>query len=258
MKLPLILFSFMIFAVSTVRVLAAEADSDKWYEVEVILFAHPSGGALQSERWTADPGIPKTDKNVDRLVRAAIPPPGPNQGPLTNAKSVNAPLQILSVNDLRLKTLADKLNSSAGYRVLMHTAWRQPVSKGERGSGVLVDNTVDAVNIIPSDPRSIETSPFLGVVSLTSTRYLHLALDLLFRDPELIQAASVLDSTTPQFSMGTESEIPLSAQSNTPIAGFRMTESRRIRLEQIQYFDHPLFGVIARVTAFDTKTAKLP
>ncbi|MEK6748579.1 MAG: CsiV family protein [Pseudomonadota bacterium] len=249
----------VIGGLSSGRARAADGDVDKWYEVELILFAHPDGNALQSEHWVSDPGLPPSDKSVERLTRPA-PPPAANPAAATAAPPKNVPVafQMLPPNDMKLSPLVEKLTASAGYKVLMHTAWRQPVSKGERGSGVMLDNTVDANYSPPSaTPPAVvgtalapEVSPFIGVFALTSTRYLHVTVDILYRQPDVVRAASVIDNTTPTFSMGVDSGIPTTAVNN-PIAGFRMTDLRKIKTDQLHYFDHPLFGVIARVVPVD-------
>lgn len=246
------------------QALAAEVDSDKWYEVEIIVFAHPETNGLQSEYWLPDPGMPTVDKNVERLTHAvptANPPPANAAASSTNNNGVPvkpAPVafQILSLNEMKLTPLVDKFTASAGYKVLLHTAWRQPATKGERGVGVYIDLTADAAYTPPEvvTPGVVQPQPpppFLGVINLTSTRFLHLGVDMLYRQPELLHAANILDHSSPNFSMGNDSELPKTSSPTPGIAGFRLAESRRIRLDQLHYYDHPLFGAIARVVSVD-------
>ena len=77
-----------------------------------------------------------------------------------------------------------------------------------------------------------------GTVRLYSRRFLHLALDL--RWTQLADGGAATGG-----SLLPESEL----------RSFRLLETRRMRRNQLHYFDHPRFGVLARVTRPDPASA---
>lgn len=122
----------------------------------------------------------------------------------------------LSADHYTLNRVRGGLAAASGYSVLFHRVWRQLAYNRS--------NAVDyPVHSIASNGRdSVE-----GSVTLIQERYLHLDIDLL-----LMQAGSgVVYSDAP---------------GSRP--AYRLREQRRIRSSEIHYFDHPRFGVIARVT----------
>ncbi len=115
-----------------------------------------------------------------------------------------------------------------------------------------------------------------GRVRLIRKRYLHLELDLLYRPeadrldqrlaperwPTHPQAMVAEDSTTTETPAAlagavppdeppaaTEDETAAPAERMDPwtVSGFRLKQSRRVRSGELHYFDHPLFGVLARI-----------
>lgn len=77
-----------------------------------------------------------------------------------------------------------------------------------------------------------------GTVQLYQRRFLHLALDLRWTQ---------MDDGSAARSGGLLPE--------TALRSFRLTETRRMRRGQLHYFDHPRFGVLARVVRADAVTA---
>ncbi|MDH5229772.1 MAG: peptidoglycan binding protein CsiV [Gammaproteobacteria bacterium] len=105
-----------------------------------------------------------------------------------------------------------------------------------------------------------------GAVTLRRGRYLHLSVDLIYRaqekqvlppmetevdkppsEQELFPMQNLNSDNQP-----TEDEVAIVYLNTDPttIAGFRLKESRRVRLNKLYYFDHPLFGFITRVTEY--------
>lgn len=123
----------------------------------------------------------------------------------------------LSSGEYRLNNIRGGLASARGYRVLYHRAWRQPAY--DRSGAV--DYPVHA----QAAGASVD-----GTITLIKERYLHLDVDLLLRE-----AAALPDGDA--------------------APAFRLSEKRRIRSDELHYFDHPRFGVIARVTPYQSPDA---
>ncbi|MGB5541298.1 MAG: CsiV family protein [Gammaproteobacteria bacterium] len=128
----------------------------------------------------------------------------------------------LSSGAYRLDNIRGGLAASRGYRVLFHRAWRQPAYDRARA----VDYPVHA--LADNGRNSVE-----GTITLIKERYLHLDVNLL-----LMTAGG----TTPA----------LHADGPGSRPAFRLTEKRRIKSNELHYFDHPRFGMIARVTPYDS------
>lgn len=136
-----------------------------------------------------------------------------------------------------LQAIADSLRRSNGYRPLLHWRWIQPGWERDQARPLHVQ--VPAGSALPltqpsalasklalqplrgaPDPSAVVGAglPLLdGTVSLSRSRFLHLAADLIYVDPD--------------------TGIPM-----------QLKESRRMRSNELHYLDHPRFGVLVQVT----------
>lgn len=119
-----------------------------------------------------------------------------------------------------LNEVAAKLRGSRDYRPLLHTAWIQPGYSAEEAPSLALDRIARA------------NGGLRGNVTLHVSRYLHLRLDLSM--PATSAAASNQTSLT-------LNERPT----------YKLSESRRIRSGELHFFDHPKFGVLARIEPVD-------
>jgi len=126
----------------------------------------------------------------------------------------------LSSGAYQLNNISGGLAAASGYHVLFHRAWRQPAYERSNAVDYPVHTSAG------SGRNSVE-----GTIALVKERYLHLYVDLLLK---------TAGSTAPGlYSDGSGSR-----------PAFRLTEKRRIRSGELHYFDHPRFGMIARVTPY--------
>ncbi len=137
-----------------------------------------------------------------------------------------------------LQAIADTLRRSSTYRMLLHWYWQQPGWSATQTRPVLVQippGTPLPVTTLPEQlsraapppPAAMQMSitpadatgkPLLdGTVSLISGEILQVDVDLIYRDSSLA--------------------VPV-----------QLKESRRLRSGELQYLDHPRFGVLVRVT----------
>jgi len=246
-----------LFAGLALPALAAAQDKadgpPQWYDVEIVVFeqaggstvAPPSGvhepdtfGALSLDTM---PGSP--DAAVASMAPVdAMPPLGPPQ----------PRFQQLSPEDQQLGGAVGKLSQSARYRVLVHAAWRQrapefgesePVrieggrvlgSRPAAPAGAARPSPLVDLGEAAANPDTEAVKELDGVAAVTRGRYLHLRLDLVYR-----QRAS---------------SGPLAAGNGrgySPAGQFvtwRLAERRQIEPGKLQYFDHEHFAAIAVVT----------
>jgi hypothetical protein len=137
--------------------------------------------------------------------------------------SAAAPLSVtwLSQENFNLTAERNALGRSSRYRPLAYLAWRQPVYDRSRAQPMT----------LPA-PGNTRNGYVDGTVKVAVERYLHLYLDLQLHLP----------AATMQVETGQTSELP----------EIRLTEKRRMRSQELHYFDNPRFGVIALITPHET------
>ena len=142
---------------------------------------------------------------------------------------------------------------SSEYRPLMHIAWQQPALRADSARPVhlqqyeeseLVDdietepeNIESLLNGVGDEPANYEVPELLfdGTIKLRSSKFLHADVDFAFFPVDL---SNYEDHNSSEGRLYVRQEADY----------VRLTESRKIRLNEIHYFDHPHFGVILRVS----------
>ncbi len=230
----LFLILSLIFSVSTVHA------EDVWYQVEVIVFENLQADA-DGESWPVTPGYPDTDLAVDIYAEEpdiALQEPLPTATPVVDpaletvvdAQSGTAPAAVeapvtyrqLAPEQLRIANIFSRMKRSANYRPLLHLAWYQ--SGEEEVSSQSVRVMLNSVQ----DPNSINNQQILdGTVKMRKSRFIHMDVDLAYFLPADMATLN-----------GTQTYASL----------VRMQESRKMRLNELHYLDHPLFGVVVYVS----------
>jgi len=147
-----------------------------------------------------------------------------------------------------------RLRSSKGYRPLLFAAWQQnrtdyypPMRIHDE---MLVDQQlrppthIMIADLAAEDPLGAYLSSFYrldGTLQLRRSRFLHLFLDLEYRE-EISQPGS--DTQASFFSIK-DPALSDSAAYNI----YSLQQNRQIRSGQLQYFDTPYFGALVLVTA---------
>ncbi len=108
-----------------------------------------------------------------------------------------------------LAKVATALQNDARYRLLTHRRWIQAADNRLASSPVLMQ----------TDNREVD-----GHVRFYMSRFLHVELNLAFQ-PQGPALGSLEPAPAP----------------------YRLTEQRRIRSQELHYFDHPKFGALVRV-----------
>jgi hypothetical protein len=119
----------------------------------------------------------------------------------------------LPTSQFQLTEIENKLRASGAYVPVAHVAWSQTASAWGTRAGFAVQRL------------GLEVPGLSGTVFLERGQYLHLGMTLSYA------------MSSPPAGLG--------AGPGTP---FTLSESRRIRFYERNYYDHPAFGVIALVT----------
>ena len=217
-----------------------------WYQVEVILFKYIKPDA-DNEWWYENPGLPGRGQTIELIRDTADPVAGEAVDPVDEADLM--PYLALSEDRYRLAVVNRVLELSREYRPLLHVAWQQPGLDSRNIRAIHLDNTQfeekPAEQTEPEPGEAWDEPEYIapvkiydGIFRLRKSRYLHVDVDFAYF-PELM-----------------ELPIPGSPEGNAgndrPSAGYvRLTQSRRIKTEELHYFDHPLFGLIVQVNRIE-------
>jgi len=221
--LTLLIASYSVFA------------EESWYQVEVIVFDRLSPN-LDGEQWQE-----QEFSHRDNMVEL-------QQATLTEL----VPYSILDKSRNRLDGISRYFKLSSDFRPLYHVSWQQEATErrnsryvhiqrldeGEATAKPVAETEVLAVEL--EEPAFIEDIVMPdriidGSIRIRSGFYLHADIDLSYFT-QLPPANKVLGSSEEPF---------ISEFDKTEI---KLKEIRKIKLNEIHYFDHPMFGVILQVS----------
>lgn len=217
----------------------ATVQAADWYEVELLVFT--SGGVgVNEELWPRFAPV----QPPARAVRLDAPPADAESGEFLQ----------LPPAALQLTGAGARLARHAGFRIILHTAWRQKLRAPGNGVPVWLQKGGDSWpqsepatddRSHPSEatswpPAVVPSSPpeLIGSVELFHTGHLRLAVDLVYPlqvAPERLYDAPLADpaATVPP-----------------TWAGMRIDEQRGVLPGHVYYLDHPVFGVLAQVRRY--------
>lgn len=214
------LIASLIILMSGWQHAAAEQDT-RWYDVEVIIFKQNSQEYRESEVWPKDISLPDM-ANTRQLA----------------SSHSRTSFKMLKGSELKLKGEAARIKAAPELEMLLHLGWRQPgLSQNKAISVPIYDGMLEGKRYRKAGtdafPHRLE-----GTLKLVLSRYLHINTDLLYREPLTAGAQStesgesLNDALTPQYRL------------------FQMQQSRRMRSNELHYLDHPVLGMVVRVTPY--------
>ena len=269
---------------------ANEKPEIPWYEVEVIIFANKQKVDAESETWPENVQTAGYNKVYDLALpgfaplKAKLPPVNAQAASrisqpvleTTNSEDIhtNGAYVLLEKDFMQLNSIANRLSSSPKYDVVLHIAWRQPTFDEDKAIPVFVYNGMlspDPVTQPTSNPGfdsqyydyyvdGMASGPqyywLSGTLKLSVSRYLHFETDLHMK--QRITRQEVIEQSPPPGENSGFGSFFGMAKELTPITierpvlqDYRFFESRRMRSKEIHYFDHPLMGVIVKVTPYE-------
>jgi len=132
----------------------------------------------------------------------------------------------LRVQQQQLHGVFARLKSLSSYQPIAHGGWIQPLTDNRKKQAVHIS-------------QQTANTQLEGSIIFHKGKYLHLDIDLQF-------------SETPS-GIAYDSHPIIAATQR-----YRLTESRRIKTTDSNYFDHPRFGVITRVEKIDSPLMPTP
>jgi len=262
---PLAIRTLLVLLLLLPVALQAQADNDRArLSVEIIVFERTNNAGHEEERWPDKPGMPS---NFDQAIEA------------DSDKGREAGIR--QAGQRRLGSVANRLNDASDYNVVVHRAWTLPERDrldtpvirlfkderlpGEEGTDRRPGQSVFQDEHLREDSRADAGSeskqaqldlarPLDGILRVYRNRYIHIATDLIF-NPDITREAPSSEAQARQRARRIEDLLAGRIQfedfeeeeTKQPFVGYRLSESRRVRLGQLHYLDHPRYGVIVRV-----------
>lgn len=241
------------------------------YSIELIVFEYVGSAAGTTEIFAPDP----TDESAADSPLFEETPPTPDEGPTDSSASdvpaidadpqpaATAPvpdyknavldvvptsgqagLQLLDRSNFQLIGVYNMLARLDAYRPLLHTGWIQP--------------TLEEEDTAPLKLRRIGDPPLRldGTVSLYLSRFLHLVIDLSLETPAAQRPMAVQERVR---NYGDERISGLSGMNPgmmAPSIFYRIQEDRIVKNNELRYFDHPKFGVLAKITRIEESSPR--
>jgi len=269
-------------AIAGTKPASLSLEDARWFQVELILFAQKNGDPLNAEQWPDIEGLTLPDTLLElhfpqeASVIAGDISADSRSGLPDNTTRLPPAYQLLGEDAYQLKDAAKKIWRSSRYTTLLHIAWQQPTYNRQQAQPIFFMEGMDAPLSVETDgeitPKNAslakadsKTGPpnprFVGTVTLSVERYLHLAADLLYRQPvtqHLAIPVSDLDLwyDRPYPTLNEPQGPAYRLESWQAVRGFRLRESRRMRSKEIHYLDHPFMGLVVVITPVELPEAE--
>lgn len=216
------------------------------YTVELIIFAYGEAVSAGSEIWL--PEEPAIETPVD-TVYGDYPDEFDEQlseieVPGIARRYMDLELVLFQEDDFTMDGIYDKLVELEAYEPIVRAGWTQPTYERAVTASIPLD-------MLAESPPWID-----GELTLYLGRYLHLVIDLTM-DSDRARFAEPDDTSPGVLSFGdsrVQNEYGMIDEYGELLVApvrYRIIEDRIMKNGDIRYFDHPKFGVIAKITRFE-------
>ncbi|MDX9740152.1 MAG: CsiV family protein [Gammaproteobacteria bacterium] len=249
-------FSFLACVAISAAAVAANAETDPWFQVEIVVFEH-TGAAAEAGLWQGElelPALPAGAVPLRTAPAVSVDESEPSPTPAGLAhQSGEAAFLKLEDDRQQLASVLNRLLVTPRYAPLFYAAWLQPATTDASFAGVRLaaeEENLEALDVTATTgllseplitastrgPFPTSAQPAIdGVVRLSRGRFLHLALDLRYRR----------SGDTPEGMM-----FSIFGRETERESLYRLTQSRRVRSGELHYFDHPRFGAVVLLTPY--------
>jgi hypothetical protein len=205
-------------------------------------------------------------------------PPPSSPSTLTTPNDLSEqPFILLDDSQLDLKQVARRIFSNADFRALYHAKWHQPINDASNSENILIQGGNQFDNHFELE----------GSINLSVQRYLHLNTNLwlssfisnvgqqtnpwpmLPKLPFSANSSSLSDIQSPQNNLFSNSMsstpnldweyddafIDLTAKQYSVEQTYALRQHRRMRSNELHYIDHPLMGLLIKITPYELELA---
>ena len=190
----------------------------KRYTVELVVFTYEENVAVGTELFPADQMALPTEEIEEIVVEERV---------RRHPDAVGLTSVFLTEEELTMHGAVEQFELLDAYQPMMHVGWTQA------GFPLQDTETLD-LTVLGEPPVGLN-----GSFTLYLARYLHLVVNLSLHAPvEVIEI---------EFDDDSFYELEDTAMLDGPVY-YRLQEDRIVKNNEIRYFDHPKFGVVAKVS----------
>lgn len=207
------------------------------YTVEMIIFSYAQNVSAGSEIFVPDapPPIDPMLLDTDMSLRSL---PEVMEETVVEEEIADEPrkyeLVMLAKDDFQLVDAYERLSRLDAYEPLLHFGWTEPTYPEE-------DTEARPLSSLVTPPEGLE-----GELTLYLSRYLHLAVNLQLDAPANEQSNPLTTRRDAR-----DSYMAYGEEDVTYPVRYRIDEDRIFRNGELRYYDHPKFGVLAKITRFE-------
>jgi hypothetical protein len=219
-KIIVVFFAFLalsgsVHTIAQITDVETIPEKDTFKQVEIIVFSKIQATSLLSEQWNMPTLIP----DIKQATELTPFENEPEQQP-----------QELQSSYWKLNKISRRLSRN-GYAILLHLAWVQDFSQTQPPIHVFVPQDVNASGL---------NTQMGGTIDITLNRYFNVAINLLFGETATrIQSLISPDAFEKNFH-----------NVENGIAYFQLKQRRRMKSDELNYIDHPLYGMLIKITSF--------
>lgn len=229
-----------------------ELEDVRQYTVEIIIFSYEENVSVGTEIFVPDepPNVedPLLDIDAADAGRRTEDEPRVFTDERTSGKDDDADspvreleLVLLEREELTLNKIARQFALLDVYETIMHFGWTQPTYPEEESAPI-------ELRVFGDPPAGLD-----GNFTLYLSRYLHLVVDLALDAPDDSSGSVAIDqpvySDDPTYSFGDSRRQYNDIYGRLPLpTRYRIQENRIVKNGELRYFDHPKFGVLAKIT----------
>lgn len=152
----------------------------------------------------------------------------------------------------QLRQTARSLRRSRRYRLLDHLLWAQPIGSQQSGDAPVI--------LIESGKRFDDRHELAGTLTFTRSRYLHINAQLTYTAfaPTGTGIPGLLPPSITREDLEDHEEIvawEADLGAYAPDGFAHLEVSQRVRKGEVQYLDHPWFGMLIRIDDYEVETA---
>jgi len=221
-------------------------DDMRYYDIEVVIIENLSKQAKNAENWPLQVNLTQAEKTV-QLGQPVL------SKWLPKGVDLKSSYKVLRKESYQLMDEVKKISESKTQRVIFHTTWRQPGLDKNLALPIYFKREIPAPPVIENEQtqntedESLETntapSILEGILRVTLARYLHLEAELTFQKklPPITLSDnpfSVLDNEEERNKIQQQGVIHLKQK------------RRRVRSNELHYVDHPVLGILVRITQY--------
>ncbi|NNC56429.1 MAG: hypothetical protein HKO12_02645 [Woeseiaceae bacterium] len=209
------------------------------YTVEMIVFKYAEEVSTGTEIFPGD-----TPPRSDSLLEEASLPSETVLREVVPVRIRDIELDSLTSSEFTMGDIMDRLRRLEAYDPVMHFGWTQATYPEEETATI----ELGSLARVPSG--------FDGTLKLYLSRFLHLVVDLQLNAPDSSNGNPQRNDPVSTFGDARTLNEFGTIGTQGPVR-YRINEDRIFRSGELRYFDHPKFGVLAKVTRVEETAEEL-